>query len=184
MDSMRREGECGSGPITTGGGGTVACCWADCWSVVFAGDSHYWWLSVPPTLEERVLTQRVCLRRGLLDRSGSLYQPRLEGPSSTPQHCPGYCPGAARPWLLVNNSVAVDPRRLVVKKSYKETVPLFEPGHVTVRRYRDNIRAANASLNKITGANTTTNREVIKGLGLQQPSRWATWFFGQLQLVF
>ena len=53
------------------------------------------------------------------------------------------------------------------KKTYKEIVPLFEPGHATVRRYRDNIRAANASLNRITGANTTMNRELIKGLGMR-----------------
>ena len=53
------------------------------------------------------------------------------------------------------------------KKSHKETAPLFEPGHATVRRYRDNIRAADASLNKITRANTTMNRELIKELGMQ-----------------
>ena len=68
--------------------------------------------------------------------------------------------------------VAVDPHRPVntvtgANKNYKETIPLFEPGHATVRTYRDNIRAANASLNKITGANTTMNRELIKGLGMQ-----------------
>lgn len=68
--------------------------------------------------------------------------------------------------------VAVDPHRPInivtgAKKSYKETTPLFEPGHTTVRNYRDNIRSAHASLNKITGSNTTMNKELIKGLAMQ-----------------
>ena len=68
--------------------------------------------------------------------------------------------------------VAVDPNRPIntvtgAKKAYKRTVPLFEPGHETVRAYRDNIRKAHESLNDITHSNTTKNRELIKGLGMQ-----------------
>ena len=68
--------------------------------------------------------------------------------------------------------VAADPNRPIdtvtgAKKNYKRTVPLFEPGHETVRAYRDNIRKAHESLNDITHSNTTMNRELINGLGMQ-----------------